>query len=121
MTTTTLTGVLTDITFRNEDNGFTVARLVFEGSGKPSVCVGVLTTVERGQTLRVTGQWRRHKRFGDQFAVEGYEVVRPTTIEGVEMLLGSGLIANIGSVRAKKIIQVFGLQTLDILDNDPAR
>jgi len=121
MTTTTLTGVLTDITFSNEDNGFTVARLKFEGSDKPSVCVGVLTTVERGQTLRVTGQWRQHKRFGAQFAVEGYEVVRPTTIEGIEMLLGSGLIANIGSVRAKRIIEVFGLQTLDILDNDPAR
>lgn len=121
MTTTTLTGVLTDITFRNEDNGFTVARIKFEGLDRPSVCVGVLTTVECGQTLRITGEWQQHKRFGPQFAVQGYEIVRPTTLEGMETLLGSGLIANIGSVRAKKIIEVFGLQTLDILDNHPLR
>ena len=121
MTTTTLQGVLTDISFRNEDNGFTVARIKFEGLDSPSACVGVLTTAECGQTLRVTGEWQRHKRFGPQFAIQGYEIIRPTTIQGIEMLLGSGLITNIGGVRAKKIIEVFGLQTLDILDNQPLR
>ena len=117
----TLQGIITDITFRNEDNGFSVVRFKPDGQIMPCVCVGVLTAVDRGQTLRVTGQWERHKRFGRQFSVKTYEIVRPATLEGIKSLLGSGLIANIGSVRAGKIVEVFGLSTLDIIDNSPRR
>jgi len=121
MSVSTIQGVLLDITFRNEDNGFTVARFKIEGTDAPATCVGVLTAVEAGQTLKLSGEWQNHKRFGPQFAIEGYEIVRPTTIEGIEMLLGSGLITNIGNARAKRIIEAFGAQTLDVLDNEPDR
>ena len=92
-----------------------------DGDKKRYLGKGVLTAVDRGQTLRVTGQWERHKRFGRQFSVKTYEIVRPATLEGIKSLLGSGLIANIGSVRAGKIVEVFGLSTLDIIDNSPRR
>ena len=92
-----------------------------DGQAMPCVCVGVLTAVDRGQTLRVTGQWERHQRFGRQFSVKTYEIVRPATVEGIQSLLGSGLIANIGSVRAGKIVEAFGLSTLDIMDTSPRR
>jgi exodeoxyribonuclease V alpha subunit len=118
---TTFEGVVTEITFRNEENGFSVVRFKANGRPDPFACVGVLTAIEKGQALRVTGQWEQHRRFGSQFAVESFEIVRPTTIEGIEALLGSGLIASIGSARAKKIISAFGLETLEILDNEPQR
>ena len=117
----TLEGSVMEFTFHNEDNGFSVARFKAVGRPDPVVCVGVLTAVESGQTLRITGEWERHKRFGLQFSIKGYEIVRPTTLEGIEALLGSGLIAHIGRGRAKKIVETFGLETLDILDNAPRR
>ena len=120
-TMTTLEGTVIEFTFRNEENGFSVARFKAASQPDPFVGVGVMTAVEKGQTLRVTGEWERHKRFGPQFSIKSYEIVRPTTIEGIESLLGSGLIAHIGSGRAKKIVEKFGLETLDILDNAPHR
>jgi exodeoxyribonuclease V alpha subunit len=118
----TLSGTVTAITFRNEDNGFTIIRLKPANAEQHThVCVGTLTTIDKGQSLRLTGDWENHKRFGPQFVVKSYEIVKPTTVEGIASLLGSGLIANIGPVRAKKIIDAFGLNTLDILDNHPRR
>jgi len=118
----TLSGTVTAITFRNEDNGFTIIRLKPANAEQHThVCVGTLTTIDKGQSLRLTGDWENHKRFGPQFVVKSYEIVKPTTVEGIASLLGSGLIANIGPVRAKKIIDAFGLNTLDILDNNPRR
>ncbi len=118
---TTIEGAVIEITFRNEDNGFSVVRFKADGRPDTIVCVGVLTAIEKGQALRVSGEWEQHKRFGPQFAVKSFEIMRPTTLEGIEALLGSGLIASIGSVRAKKIIAAFGLETLDILDKEPGR
>jgi exodeoxyribonuclease V alpha subunit len=115
------TGTITDITFRNEDSGFSVLKLRKSDSTADIVCVGVMATLEKGESVKVTGTWESHSRFGKQFKVSGYELVRPTTIEGIKMLLGSGLIPNIGPARADKIIAAFGMQTLDILDNQPQR
>jgi exodeoxyribonuclease V alpha subunit len=114
-------GIIKDITFRNEENGFTVLRLATEGAAHPTLCVGVLPGVEPGETIKADGDYAVHPKFGAQFSVASYEIVKPVTLEGIASLLGSGLISNIGSVRAKSIIDVFGLQTLDILDNEPRR
>jgi exodeoxyribonuclease V alpha subunit len=117
----TIQGTVKDITFRNEENGFTVLRLSADGAAAPFLCVGTMPSVEPGESLSVTGEWQNHPRFGRQFSVASYEIVKPVTLEGIAALLGSGLIANIGSVRAQKIIDVFGAETLDILESNPAR
>jgi exodeoxyribonuclease V alpha subunit len=117
----TIQGIVTDITFRNEENGFTVLKLAQSESAPAVLCVGAMPAVEPGETLKATGEFRLHARFGKQFAVSAFETVRPLTLAGIAALLGSGLIENIGEVRARKIIDVFGLKTLDILDNEPAR
>jgi exodeoxyribonuclease V alpha subunit len=117
----TIQGIIKDITFRNEENGFTVLRMSADGSAKPVLCVGILPGVEPGESIKATGDVGVHPKFGAQFSVSSYEIVKPVTIEGIAALLGSGLIANIGDVRAKSIIDAFGLQTLDILDNEPGR
>ena len=114
-------GIVSDITFQNEDSGFTVAKLQTAQSGICYTCVGVMPTVARGESISVYGEWDNHKRFGKQFSVSSYRIIRPTTVQGIAMLLGSGLIDNIGPVRSGAILDKFGLQTLDILDKEPDR
>ena len=116
-----LQGIISDITFQNEDSGFTVLRLQTDTDHGICTCVGTLPTVTRGESIAVEGDWGSHKKFGPQFLVTHYEIIRPTTITGIEQLLGSGLFSNIGPVRARKIIETFGIQTLDILDKKPDR
>ena len=118
---TTITGIITAITFQNEDNGYTVLQLQADNESLPITCVGAMPTVAAGESLRAHGAWEAHRRFGRQFTVERYEIVRPTTAAGIVSMLGSGLIANIGPVRARLIVETFGLATLDILDNEPDR
>ncbi len=117
----TISGIIKDITFRNEESGFTVLRLCLLQSKQVMLCVGVMPSVEPGETISANGDYALHQKYGAQFSVESYEIIKPLTIEGISALLGSGLIANIGGVRAKAIIETFGLQTLDIIDSEPAR
>lgn len=84
-------------------------------------CVGVMPNVVAGESVCFHGEWETHKRFGQQFSVKRYELVKPSTLEGIELLLGSGLISSIGPVRSKAIIETFGFETLNILDKEPQR
>ncbi|MGA2507814.1 MAG: helix-hairpin-helix domain-containing protein, partial [Chitinispirillaceae bacterium] len=117
----TLEGIVADITFQNDDNGYTVLQLQTDGELNPVTCVGTMPTVSQGESLKIQGSWERHRRFGRQFTVDRYEIVRPTTPAGITHLLGSGLIAGIGPVRALIIVERFGVTTLDILDKTPDR
>jgi exodeoxyribonuclease V alpha subunit len=119
--TITIKGIITDITFQNEDNGYTVLLVQEEGSPHSVTCVGTMPTVAPGETVVLQGDWEIHRRFGRQLTVERYEIVKPTTLRGITMLLGSGLIANIGPLRAQTIVERFGLDTLDVLENEPSR
>jgi exodeoxyribonuclease V alpha subunit len=118
---TQISGIVSKITFQNEENGFTVLRLQDAKTQEIHICVGIMPTIECGESITVRGEWRNDKRFGLQFNVKAYELIRPTTLEGIRMLLSSGLITDIGPVRAQKIIETFGIKTLDILDNNPEK
>ncbi len=114
-----LEGVIQTITYQNEDNGFCVLQL--KTHTRLVTCVGTVPTVRKGESVCLKGTWEKHKKFGQQFSISGYEIIRPTTLEGIEQLLASGLIKNVGAVRAKQIINTFGLDTLSILDNSPEK
>ncbi len=114
-----LKGIVTKITFQNEENGFTVLYLQDEKTDKHNICVGIMPTIECGESIKARGEWINNKRFGLQFNVKAYELIRPTTIKGIQMLLSSGLITDIGPARAVKIIETFGKETLNVLDNNP--
>ncbi|MBN2188590.1 MAG: ATP-dependent RecD-like DNA helicase [Chitinispirillaceae bacterium] len=116
-----LQGTVIAVTFQNDDNGYTVLQLQADGELQTVTCVGTMPTVSEGESLKAEGSWEEHRRFGRQFNVDRYEIIRPTTVPGITLLLGSGLIAGIGPVRAKIITERFGLATLDILDNDAGR
>jgi exodeoxyribonuclease V alpha subunit len=118
---TELQGIVTGITFQNEESGFTVMKLQCERTDTVCACVGSMPTVEQGEAVRVKGQWQTHPRWGRQFTVEAYELVRPATLKGITLLLSSGLIATIGPQRAQRIIDTFGADTLDVLDHHPDR
>ena len=120
--TTQIQGILDRITFQNEDNGYTVARLLSQSKEKERITVvGFLSSVPVGSTLSLTGTWVRDSRYGKQFKLQSYEIVKPNTINGIERYLGSGLIKGIGPTFAARIVSRFGLKTLDILESDPDR
>ena len=112
-------GVIERITYQNEDNGFTVARL--KSDQEKITIVGYLSNVRNGESLKLIGQWTIHPTYGKQFEVESFEVVPPMTIEGIGLYLGSGLIKGIGPVTAKKIVQTFGLATLKVIEERPEK
>ncbi|MBD3391486.1 MAG: ATP-dependent RecD-like DNA helicase [Chitinivibrionales bacterium] len=114
-------GIVTDVTYQNEDTGFTVLRLHDEERVQPRTCVGTMPTVRKGESVLVRGEQVNDPRYGPQLRVSSYELARPVTLDGMRMLLSSGLIANIGPHRAQKIIDTFGTGTLDILDREPKR
>ncbi len=117
----TLEGILERITFQNEENGYTIAKVVPRGKNYEVAVVGALMGVSVGESLRLQGVWVEHPRYGRQFQVQRYTVQLPATIEGLRKYLGSGLIRGVGPVNARRIVDYFGLQTLDIIERDVNR
>src|SRR5512136_766324 len=117
----TLQGAVERITFYNAENGYTVLRLHVPGQAELVTVVGNLPQVQPGESLKLVGEWANHPKHGKQFRAEKCEQVLPATIEGLKKYLGSGLIKGVGPVTATRIVKKFGLETLDVLDHDPAR
>jgi len=116
-----LRGVIERITFYNEENGYTVARFVPEGKTYTVTIVGNLMGASVGESLALEGIWTNHPTHGRQFEIRKFTVQLPATIEGIRKYLGSGLIKGIGPVTAKRIVDHFGLDTLDVIESDIAR
>ncbi len=114
----TLEGVLERVVFFNEENGFTVARLQVDKRHDLIAIVGVLPSPMPGETLRLKGEWVVDNKFGEQFRVQSCLSVLPATLTGIEKYLGSGLVKGIGPIMAKRIVARFGLETLDIIEDN---
>ncbi|MDX3065996.1 MULTISPECIES: SF1B family DNA helicase RecD2 [Streptomyces] len=120
--TAVLEGVLERITYANEENGYTVARVdTGRGMNDLLTVVGSLLGAQPGESLRMEGRWGSHPQFGKQFTVENYTTILPATIQGIRRYLGSGLIKGIGPVMADRITTHFGVDTLDIIEQQPKR
>jgi exodeoxyribonuclease V alpha subunit len=124
----TLRGVVERITYHNEENGYTVAKLLPEwrrnsGFGQPRevAIVGNMAGINVGESVELTGRWTVHAEYGRQFTVETMRTVLPATIAGIEKYLGSGLIKGVGPVTAKRIVGHFALETLDVIEGTPER
>lgn len=115
--TVEIKGVLTDIVFYNEANGYIVG--VVDTEEEDVTVVGYMPIVNEGETLAFTGRWIVHPVYGKQLEIETYRQVAPTTIEGIVNYLSSGLIKGIGPKTAKKIVDKFGRDTLDIMQYRP--
>jgi len=114
-------GQVERVTFYNEENQYTVAKIKVEGRSSLVTIVGTLYGVAPGEVLRLKGGWGDHPRYGQQFKVISYETLVPATVKGIERYLGSGMIKGIGPVMAKRLVSRFGEKTLDVIDADMER
>ncbi len=115
---TDLTGQIERITFSNEENGFTIAKVKVTGRQDLVTVVGSFMIRVPGEVLEMKGEWIQHHKFGEQFKVSSYKSVVPATVHGIRKYLGSGLIKGLGPVMADRIVDRFGRDTLDIIENE---
>jgi exodeoxyribonuclease V alpha subunit len=118
---TTLEGILERVTYVNEENAWSVVRLAVPGKKDLVSVVGNLLGVQPGENLRLRGSWTQDRKYGEQFKAGGYVTVKPATLVGIEKYLGSGLVRGIGKVMAKRLVDLFGLSTLEVIEQEPER
>lgn len=116
-----LTGSIEAIVFTQPENGFTVARLKEHRKKDFTVIVGVIPALQPGETICCKGNWKLHPSHGRQFEVLEYTVEMPSDLAGIQKYLESGLVKGIGPVYAKKIVDHFGIHTLQVIEHTPHR
>jgi len=115
----TLTAVVQETTFRNDENGYTVLRV---GSGRSQqTVVGMMPELSPGENVTFEGVWTEHAVYGRQFNARTCTITPPTGKTAIEKYLGSGLIRGIGPSTAKMIVRHFGERALEIMDEHPER
>lgn len=113
--------VVEHITYQNQENGWSVMKVKVKGYDNLVTLTGSLLDVPVGSVLLVDGDWRVDPKYGQQFVAQSWTEVMPATLYGIEKYLGSGLVKGIGPVYAKAIVSRFGLETIDIIENDIER
>jgi exodeoxyribonuclease V alpha subunit len=116
-----LSGLIERVTFHNDENGWTVLKVKAKGHRDLVTVVGSLASVSAGEWLTAQGRWVQDREFGLQFRAEMLTSTAPTTKEGIEKYLGSGMVKGIGPVYAKKLVEKFGEKIFDIIEKESAR
>ena len=111
--------VVERITYQNAENGYTVLRCAAKGSKDLITVVGLMPDVHVGSVLALDGFWKMDAKYGRQFSAERMEETLPATVYGIEKYLGSGLVKGVGPKFAKRIVQKFGKDTLDVIETNP--
>lgn len=114
-------GYIERITFHNHENGYTVAQLQLPKSDELTCIVGCMPGIQPGETVRCFGAWKNHLIHGRQFEIANFQVEAPADVLGIRKYLGSGLIKGIGAKYATRIVDLFGTDTLHIIDTAPER
>ncbi len=108
------------VRFSNQVNGWSVVKCRSK-QGVRFNAVGALLGVATGDVLRMTGRWVQHSKFGEQLEVTNWVHVSPTSLDGIRTFLASGRVRGIGPKMAARIVEKFGLESLDVIENDPDR
>jgi exodeoxyribonuclease V alpha subunit len=119
--TESLSGLIERVTYFNEENGYAVLKVKAKGHPDLVTIVGLLPSVSAGEWLTAQGRWIQDREFGLQFRAEMLASTAPTTKEGIEKYLGSGMVKGIGPIYAKKLVEKFGEQIFDIIEKESAR
>jgi len=112
-----ISGSVKSVIFKNVENGYCVIEL--ETLGKSVICTGKFPIIGEAEILELEGEYKLNSRYGEQFEATSVQIKKPTSSEAIEKYLASGLISGVGEVTAKKIVDMFGEQTLDIIDINP--
>ena len=115
----TLSGQIERITFHSQETGFFVLRAKVQGQRDLITMVGKAMRLTAGEYIECSGSWFNDKEYGLQFKVEELTVTTPTSIEGIEKYLASGLIKGIGKHFAKVLVKKFGAKVFDVIENQP--
>lgn len=115
-----LSGLVERVTYHNMDTGYSVLRVKVEKQKDFVTVVGHANAISTGEFINASGEWVHDRNYGPQFKASFLRACAPTTEEGIEKYLGSGLIKGIGPVYAKKLVQAFGLKVFDVIENMPA-
>lgn len=113
-----LRGQIERVTYSNEENGYTIARIKVPGRRDLVTVIGSIVNPIPGETIAMKGEWSRHPKYGEQFRITHCESAIPATAQGIEKYLGSGLVRGIGPVMAKRIVRRFREETLDVIEKD---
>src|SRR5450631_2941462 len=116
-----LSGLIERVTFSNEENGWAVLKVKAKGHRDNVTVVGSLPSVSAGEWVTAEGRWVQDREFGLQFRAEMLNSTAPTTKEGIEKYLGSGMVKGIGPVYAKKLVAKFGEQIFEVIETASAR
>src|SRR6478609_8650900 len=115
-----ISGVVERVTFHNLDNGYVVLKVRAPKHRDLVTVVGTLSNVVTGEYIEARGSWVTDRTHGLQFKADELRTTPPHTAEGIAKYLGSGLVKGIGSRYAKRIVDVFGEKTLEVIDQSPA-
>src|SRR2546429_7581779 len=116
-----LTGAVERVTFHSEETGFCVLRVKVRGHRDLITVVGTAATITPGEYIEGQGVWVNDRTHGLQFKTQALRVGPPSTLEGIEKYLGSGMVKGIGPHFAKKLVQAFGEQVFDVIEQTPER
>ncbi|MBF0410599.1 MAG: ATP-dependent RecD-like DNA helicase [Candidatus Riflebacteria bacterium] len=116
-----LTATIERVTFHNSENGYSVLKASSRSSPREITIVGNFGTINAGEEIRAYGNWVQHPQFGLQFHSTKYSTLKPASLKGIEKYLGSGLIKGIGPVTAKRLVNKFGIDTLEIIEHKPEK
>ena len=116
-----LFGSVERVTFHNEENGYCVLRVKAQGKKEPITLIGYSNAISPGENLEAQGTWTNHREFGLQFKADSIQTAHPSTLEGIERYLGSGMVRGIGPHFAKKMVETFGKQVFEVIENEPEK
>ena len=119
--TEVLAGLVDRVTFHNSENGFCVLRVKARGQRDAITVVGHAAMISAGEFVQASGSWINDRTHGVQFRASFLKATAPTTVEGIEKYLGSGMIRGIGPVYAKKLVRAFGEAVFDVVEQEPSR
>jgi exodeoxyribonuclease V alpha subunit len=116
-----LAGLVERVTFHNSENGFCVLRIKARGHRELITVVGHAAVISAGEWVTASGEWVNDRTHGQQFKARFLKTSEPTSLDGIEKYLGSGMIRGIGPIYAKKLVRAFGEKVFDTIEGEPAR
>jgi exodeoxyribonuclease V alpha subunit len=114
-------GTIERVTFHSESSGFCVLRVKVKGHRDVVAVIGAAASVTAGEFIECLGFWANDRQHGLQFKASELKIVPPTTLEGIEKYLGSGMVKGIGPHFAKKLVKAFGSEVFDVIEHTPER
>ena len=116
-----LAGMVERVTYQNAENGFCVIRVKVRGHHELVTIVGHAAAISAGEWITATGEWINDRTHGQQFKTRFLKTSAPTSVDGIERYLASGMIRGIGPVYAKKLLRAFGEKVFDVIETEPDR